>query len=148
MADKAMQHYLLTQIIQARPLKALDQEFDPCDGFQVSASDGFISFWTETADFESKTIALGELSHLSGWQQRLVAEKAQLDDKIKKLSLFILADSLKTLPLEDQRLLLEQDELMQRLSKVLMERIARFSANKEQSEHECCGKRKGQTTGA
>ena len=60
-------------------------------------------------------------------QQRVVDEKNELEDRFKKLDSFILDNPIFTsLPQEDQDLLKEQNNLMQRYLSVLEKRIARF----------------------
>lgn len=61
------------------------------------------------------------------YQQRVVDEKKELDDKLEKLSKFIDNEDLFfALEIEDQDLLGEQEDLMKRYSEVLQKRIERF----------------------
>lgn len=59
-------------------------------------------------------------------QERVVKERAELDEKISKLSKFIGTDTFQALPLSEQTLLREQRDVMNRYSSILGERIAAF----------------------
>lgn len=59
-------------------------------------------------------------------QQRVVDEKAELDDKISKLTTFTGGDIFKSIHQEDQDLLIDQLSLMAKYSQVLEKRISRF----------------------
>lgn len=59
-------------------------------------------------------------------QERVVAEKAELDEKITKLSDFSNGDLFKTLPEDEKERLKRQFNLMRDYSAVLGERIAAF----------------------
>ncbi|HDU8496885.1 TPA: hypothetical protein RG419_003582 [Morganella morganii] len=59
-------------------------------------------------------------------QQRVVDEKAELDDKISKLTVFTGGDIFKSIHQEDQDLLIDQLSLMAKYSQVLQKRISRF----------------------
>lgn len=60
-------------------------------------------------------------------EQRVVEEKSQLDEKIKKLSDFFAGPVYPTLPNDDRILLIEQRTQMMEYSNTLMKRIARFN---------------------
>jgi hypothetical protein len=63
------------------------------------------------------------------YQKRVVEEKEQLDEKIKKLQFFIVeGDIFPNLPTTEKRRLHDQLEIMRRLSMVLLERIEAFEA--------------------
>lgn len=62
-----------------------------------------------------------------GFRQRLVHEAADLTEKLIKLGAFVHGDIFPTLPVEDQRLLQEQDGLMRGYLGVLRRRIERLS---------------------
>lgn len=57
-------------------------------------------------------------------QQRVVDEKAELDEKIKKLETFLMRDVFCTLPEIEQSLLCTQAAIMRSYSAVLKERIS------------------------
>ena len=59
-------------------------------------------------------------------QQRVVDEKAELDERLQKLNAFARSDTFLDLNFEDQNLLAKQSNLMRELSVVLGDRIARF----------------------
>ena len=62
-------------------------------------------------------------------QQRVVDEKADLDDKLGKLHDFIQENpTFKALPEDEQKRLQRQDLVMAEYSQILSERIAAFSA--------------------
>ncbi len=60
-------------------------------------------------------------------QQRVIDEKEALDDKIKKLTGFIIGDTFDSLPQEDKMLLSEQKVAMEIYYNLLKRRIARFT---------------------
>lgn len=61
-------------------------------------------------------------------QQRVVAEKAELDDKLAKLNAFGRTPLFASLPADEQGRLNRQHLLMEQYSAVLGERIADFTA--------------------
>lgn len=62
-------------------------------------------------------------------QQRVVDEKAELDEKLGKLHDFIQGNPIfKTLPEDEQKRLQRQDLVMAEYSQILSERIAAFTA--------------------
>lgn len=123
-------HYMMTEIVE---LKKMPEPFGDTLGYETFHGSGN---WIDGSNIERKGLILGDLSNLEDWQQRLVAEKAQLDECIAKLSAFIVSDSLDELNLDDELLLREQEGLMKKLSGVLGKRIARFESPQEpQSEH-------------
>jgi hypothetical protein len=64
---------------------------------------------------------------LKPYQQRAVNEKEELDEKIVKLSGFIIdSPFFAAIDLEEQRLLKEQIDVMWKYSEILTERIALF----------------------
>lgn len=60
---------------------------------------------------------------MDNFKTRLIDEKAQLDEKIKKLNDFFDSETFKTLPAEQQRLLNIQYMVMGTYSHILFERI-------------------------
>ena len=64
---------------------------------------------------------------MSAYQQRVVNEKQELDEKLNKLRSFIKTDVCMALPFEDRSLLAQQERVMTEYSRILAERIARFS---------------------
>jgi hypothetical protein len=61
-------------------------------------------------------------------QQRVVTEKAELDDKLAKLGAFGSTPLFASLPADEQGRLNRQHSLMEQYSAVLGERIAAFTA--------------------
>jgi crAss001_48 related protein len=60
-------------------------------------------------------------------QQRVVDEKTELDTKLDKLKAFIMDSPIfKTLPVDEQKRLNAQYDVMEQYSKILKERIAAF----------------------
>ena len=60
-------------------------------------------------------------------EQRVLVEKEQLDERLRNLTRFIdKAPAFNELAPEDKTLLRQQQDLMERYSEVLGERIARF----------------------
>lgn len=62
------------------------------------------------------------------YQQRVVDERAELEDKISKLAAFRKTDLHKSLDAVDRELLKQQFRAMMRYSNILGERIVRFGA--------------------
>ncbi len=60
-------------------------------------------------------------------QQRVAAEKQELDEKLEKLNAFGRGDVFPTLPAEEQERLIRQSKIMDQYSVVLGERIAAFT---------------------
>lgn len=60
------------------------------------------------------------------YQQRVVQEKQELDDKITNLDKFMLTDIFHNLPAEEQDRLTRQFDVMKDYTAILTERIAAF----------------------
>jgi hypothetical protein len=65
---------------------------------------------------------------MQDFQQRVVDEKSELDDKIGRLRVFCGGTIFKALPLDEQDRLAEQLATMDHYSNVLADRIAHFEA--------------------
>ena len=65
------------------------------------------------------------------YQQRVVEEKAQLDERLQKLRAFFRTDTAKKLPKQEKELLAQQNLLMTFYSQVLGIRIANFDITEE-----------------
>ncbi len=63
------------------------------------------------------------------YQERVVAEKREIDERGDKLEQFILSERFGTLPAAEQERMKRQLEIMGEYSEVLGERIAAFSPN-------------------
>lgn len=61
-------------------------------------------------------------------QERVVQEKRELDEKLSKLSAFLVSDLYHTLPAEERDRLTRQHNVMTQYSQILGERIAAFPA--------------------
>lgn len=57
-------------------------------GYSVKYADGYTS-WSPKKQFEDAYIALGQTESLPGWQERIVAEMMQLEDRINKLTAYL-----------------------------------------------------------
>lgn len=65
------------------------------------------------------------------YQQRVIEEKAQLDERLQKLRAFFKSDTAKQLPKREKELLAQQNLLMTFYSQVLGIRIANFDITEE-----------------
>ena len=65
---------------------------------------------------------------MQAFQERVVAEKTELDEKIVKLDSFRAGKTFRTLPEDEQDRLNRQLSFMQQYSGVLADRIAAFKA--------------------
>jgi hypothetical protein len=86
---------------------------------------GYIS-WSPAEQFEAAYLSIGDVDHLAPHQQRVVAEKAQLDSKLSGLDAFFLSPRWADVDLAEKSRLLAQSDLMEDYSKVLAARIAAF----------------------
>lgn len=64
---------------------------------------------------------------MQAYQERVVTEKRELDERGDKLEQFILSDRFGTLPAAEQERMKRQLEIMGKYSEVLGERIAAFA---------------------
>jgi hypothetical protein len=63
---------------------------------------------------------------MQAFQERVIDEKAQLDDRLDKLSAFLKRASSQQVPGPERARLLLQENVMQQYSRILAERIAAF----------------------
>ncbi|WP_211354874.1 crAss001_48 related protein [Azomonas agilis] len=146
-----MQHYVGTKIVRMQPMSR--QQYNDFRGWQLPSDEngadegylveyldggkpntphfaGYIS-WSPKEQAEKAYLPLGDLSFIPDWQQRVVAEKAQLDDRLAKLTHFLDKGQFQAiaqaLPYEDLLILEYQKRLMTELAVVLQKRIKRFS---------------------
>ena len=63
---------------------------------------------------------------MKDYQQRVVTEKRELDERREKLDVFIRTELFQTLPVAEQHLMIRQLSIMCQYSKVLGDRIALF----------------------
>jgi hypothetical protein len=83
--------------------------------------------WSPKEQFDNAYLSIGDVSGLPPHQQRVVAEKAELDDKRSKLTAFYSTALFHGLPESEQSRLLRQGVAMRTYSEILGERIAAFA---------------------
>lgn len=66
-------------------------------------------------------------SPFTSWQRRVIAEKMNLDDNLRRLTEYVRTPEFDALPSEDRMLLLNQALAMQLYSNILTERIRIFA---------------------
>lgn len=69
-------------------------------------------------------------------EERVIAEKAELDQKIEKLGAFLKTGTFDALPGEEQALLREQHSTMETYSWLLGRRIARFTPKPQEDDND------------
>ncbi|KAF1008949.1 MAG: hypothetical protein GAK28_00581 [Luteibacter sp.] len=114
------QNYIGTKIVLA-----WSQEKDGQSGYGVKYADGYTS-WSPTAAFEAAYLPIGNVSHLPDYQQRVIGERAELNDKIAKLDSFTNTSRFAEIDSGDQSLLREQLTHMRAYAAVLNARIEGF----------------------
>lgn len=141
-----MKHYIGTKLLLAIAmtrqgfLDHIGRDIDPktdggdegylveyCDGGAPNHPDhkGFIS-WSPKEQFEAAYLPVGDISRLQPHQQRVVGEKAQLDDKLEKLTAFLSSPRYAALDSGEQHRLSIQINAMRTYSRILGERIKAF----------------------
>lgn len=112
------QRYYGSKIVTAWPAQNEGQ-----DGYGVKYEDGYTS-WSPKKVFEDAYIPLGNSDSLPGWQERIVAEYVQLEDRLNKLGAFLEAQAVKqTLEDVSLELLDEQAKYMAQYLEILSLRI-------------------------
>ncbi|QDR69231.1 hypothetical protein [Pseudomonas sp. BJP69] len=86
---------------------------------------GYIS-WSPKEQFDAAYLPIGDVEGFQPHQVRVVAEKAQLDDKIAKLDAFTKTGAFKRLTALDDELLTAQLSCMREYSSILARRIHGF----------------------
>lgn len=115
-----MQEYIGTKQVTAWPeLK------DSLDGYAVKCADGYTS-WSPKDVFEQAYIGIGRVKDLPPHVQRVIGEKAQLDDRLAKLNAFINTPGFKDLTAKSQELLTTQAICMGEMSEILDQRLSGF----------------------
>ncbi len=116
------QTFVGTKIVLAWP-----QEKDDVAGYAVRYADGYTS-WSPKESFEEAYLALGNIEHLAPFQQRLIAEYAQLTEKAEKLKAFLYTPGSTSAQLPEVELadLTHQLTYMNQYAKVLKRRIDRI----------------------
>lgn len=141
-----MKRYIGTKTIHAKPMTRADyntfrgwdlpaNENGADDGYLVEYPDGgapntheytgYIS-WSPKAQFEAAYRERPALEGLLPHQQRVVDEKAELDEKMDKLTAFMDTPIFATVPAAEQERLVMQLMHMGSYTAVLHERIAAF----------------------
>lgn len=116
------QHYVGTKLVTAWPENQQGR-----DGYAVKYADGYKS-WSPKDTFEEAYRPLGDIGHQEPWQQRVVAELAELKYKLGRLSMFMQSDAFKHSDQHSQHLLEQQYMCMASYADVLQERISLFTA--------------------
>ena len=111
------QEYIGTKQVTAWP-----EMKDMLDGFAVQYADGYTS-WSPKKVFEEAYLPIGQVKDLPPHVQRVIGEKAQLDDRLSKLSAFLKTEGFKNLTAKSQELLTAQCGAMQEYSDLLKERL-------------------------
>ena len=132
-----MHTFIGTKIIKARPLNRGDHNKyrgwtipaneDPDEpGYLVVYPDGYES-WTPKPQFDEAYLPLGDMPDQPAWLVRLFGERAQLQDKLDKLTMFLLGGSEAILAMNVDELadLTMQHRAMLDYQKILNRRIER-----------------------
>lgn len=146
-----MQTYIGTKLVRATPMDRQDyndvrnwtlpgDENGDDEGYLVEYLDGgkpnhqgyegYIS-WSPKAQFDAAYVPVGDVSGMPAHQQRVVAEKAELDSKLAKLTGFFSTAVFHSLPESEQSRLLRQGVAMRAYSSILGARVAAFSGSDE-----------------
>lgn len=118
-----MQHYIGTKLVQAEP-----EARDGNPGYKIIYPDGYNS-WSPQDTFEQAYVGLGDLTGQSEFLRKLIAERGQIADQLKKID-----HLLENLSLSDgivneaghSKLLEQQKKILIELSDVLKQRIDLF----------------------
>lgn len=142
-----MKTYIGTKIVNAQPMTRASyndlrdwvlpaNENGDDEGYLVEYTDGgqpnhpdfagYVS-WSPKAQFDAAYLSIGDVSGMPPHQQRVVAEKSELDGKRAKLNAFMGGEKFHIVCNEDERIrMTDQYNAMTSYSKVLGERIAAF----------------------
>lgn len=140
-----MNVFIGTKMIQATPMTR--QEYNDFRGWQLPADEegsdpgylviypdsdpntqhfqGYVS-WSPKKQFEEAYTDLGDIRHLSGFQQRLLGEMAQLKEKIRGLGKYIKGPEFLKLHFLDRSKLEEQHRTMGHYKDILSHRIKKL----------------------
>jgi hypothetical protein len=117
--------HMTHEYIGTKQVTAWAQEKDGKEGYAVKYADGYTS-WSPKEVFEASYIDIGHVSHLPTHQQRVIGEKAVLDDRLTKLRQFFGAPMFAGLSNDEQDRLQRQAVAMTVYSELLAARIAAF----------------------
>jgi hypothetical protein len=112
------QEYIGTKQITGWPA-----DKDGIEGFAVKYADGYTS-WSPKDVFEAAYLPIGHVTHLPPFHQRLIGEKAQLDERRTKLHAFVESAAFAEQSSTSQRLLTSQVAAMDEYSELLAQRLA------------------------
>lgn len=113
------------EYIGTKQVTAWEQEKDGQPGYAVKYADGYVS-WSPKDVFEQAYIAIGHVAHRPAHQQRVIGERAQLGDKLKKLDDFGSSEDFRNLEPIEQARLRHQARIMEEYLACLDARIAAF----------------------
>ena len=113
------------EYVGTKIITAWEQDKDDEPGYGVKYEDGYQS-WSPKATFDAAYVSCGHIAHLPPHQQRVVAEKVSLDDRLTKLTAFFSSDLFGGLDVDEQKRLLSQQAAMTAYSDVLRDRIEAF----------------------
>ena len=113
------------EYIGTKQVTAWPETRDGKEGYAVKYADGYTS-WSPKDVFEAAYIDIGHVSQLPPHQQRVIGEKAVLDDKLTKLHQFFKAPLFSGLPIDEQDRLTRQSVAMTVYSELLAARIDAF----------------------
>lgn len=114
------------EFIGTQQVTAWSGEQDGVLGHYVKTADGVVT-WMAQAAFDAVYLPLGHIGALAMHEQRVVGEKAQLDDRMRKLAAFIDGELYKALGILAQQRLRIQLEAMSLYAAVLADRIRDFT---------------------
>ena len=140
-----MNVFIGTKMIQATPMTR--QEYNDFRGWQLPADkegsdpgylviypdsnpntqhfQGYVS-WSPKKQFEEAYTDLGDIRHLSGFQQRLLGELAQLKERIRSLTKDLKGPEFLKLHFLDRSKLEEQHRTMEHYKDILSHRIKKL----------------------
>lgn len=111
--------------IGTKQILAWGQEKDGQPGYAVKYADGYVS-WSPKDVFEAAYIPIGHVDHLPAHQQRVIGEKAQLEERVSKLADFLDGDVFRSLDAAEQERLTVQLGAMREYAQILGERVSAF----------------------
>lgn len=119
---------MTTEYIGTKQVTAWPQEKDGKPGYAVKYQDGYVS-WSPKDQFEAAYIEIGHINHLPAHVQRMIGERAQLVDKMNKLSAFIGTPNFAQLSQPERHRLEAQYSCMNEYARILGDRIEAATTN-------------------
>lgn len=113
------------EYIGIKQVTAWPETRDGKEGYAVKYADGYTS-WSPKDVFEAAYIDIGHVSHLPPHQQRVIGERAIVDNWRTKLNAFFGTEFFKTVNGAEQGRLANQYAAMNVYSDILGERIKAF----------------------